>query len=83
MTKQLVLCIMVVGRGKEVLIAMNKINYIEDDEDKIASHFAKASRQVVSLAIRTYIDDCVVHKKLVRAGLKSKIIKLQEALAKL
>ena len=41
---------MVVSRGKEVLIAMNKINYIEDDEDKIAFHFANASRQVVSLA---------------------------------
>ena len=62
---------------------MNKISYLNDDEDKIASHFAKASRQVVSLAIRTYIDDCVVHKKLIRAELKAKIIKLQEELAKL
>lgn len=62
---------------------MNKINYVEDDEDKIAFHFAKASRQVVSLALRTYIDDCVVHKKLIRAELKSKIIKLQDALKQL
>ena len=62
---------------------MNKINYIEDDEDKIASHFSKSSRQVVSIAIRTYINDVGVHKKLVRAELKSKLIKLQEELAKL
>ena len=62
---------------------MNKINYVEDDEDKIATHFSKSSRQVVSLAIRTYINDVGVHKKLVRAGLKAKIIKLQEELAKL
>lgn len=62
---------------------MNKINYVEDDEDKIASHFSKSSRQVVSLAIRTYINDVGVHRKLVRAELKSKIIKLQEELAKL
>ena len=62
---------------------MNKINYVEDDEDKIASHFSKSSRQVVSIAIRTYINDVGVHKKLVRAELKSKLIKLQEELAKL
>ena len=62
---------------------MNRINYAEDDEDKIAVHFSKSSRQVVSLAIRTYINDVGVHKKLVRAELKSKIIKLQDALAKL
>ena len=62
---------------------MKKINYSEDDEDKIASHFSKSSRQVVSLAIRTYINDVGVHKKLVRSELKSKIIKLQEELAKL
>ena len=62
---------------------MNKINYVEDDEDKIASHFSKSSRQVVSLAIRTYINYVGVHKKLIRAELKSKIIKLQDALAKL
>ena len=62
---------------------MNKINYVEDDEDKIASHFSKSSRQVVSLAIRTYINDVGVHKKLIRAALKAKIIKLQEELAKL
>ena len=62
---------------------MNRINYVEDDEDKIAAHFSKSSRQVVSLAIRTYIIDVGVHKKLVRAELKSKIIKLQEELAKL
>ena len=49
---------------------MNKINYVEDDEDKIAAHFSKSSRQVVSLAIRTYINDVGVHKKLVRAELK-------------
>ena len=62
---------------------MKKINYLEDDEDTIASHFSKSSRQVVSLAIRTYINDVGVHKKLIRAELKSKIIKLQEELAKL
>lgn len=62
---------------------MNKINYVEDEEDKIASHFAKASRQVVSLALRTYIDDAVVYKKLQRAEIKSKIIKLQDALKQL
>ena len=62
---------------------MNKINYVEDDEDKIASHFSKSSRQVVSIAIRTYINDVGVHKKLVRAELKSKIIKLQDALKQL
>ena len=62
---------------------MKKINYLEDDEETIASHFSKSSRQVVSLAIRTYINDVGVHKKLVRAALKSKIIKLQEELAKL
>ena len=62
---------------------MKKINYLEDDEDKIASHFSKSSRQVVSLATRTYINDVGVHRKLLRAGLKSKIIKLQEELAKL
>ena len=62
---------------------MKKINYLEDDEDTIASHFSKSSRQVVSLAIRTYINDVGVHKKLVRAELKSKLIKLQEELAKL
>ena len=62
---------------------MSRINYVEDDEDKIAAHFSKSSRQVVSLAIRTYINDVDVHKKLVRAELKSKIIKLQEELAKL
>lgn len=61
---------------------MNKINYVEDDEDKIASHFANASRQVVSLALRTYTTD-PVHRKLVRAELKSKIIKLQEQLQQL
>ena len=62
---------------------MNKINYVEDDEDKIAAHFSKSSRQVVSLAIRTYINDVGVHKKLVRAELKSKLIKLQDALKQL
>ena len=62
---------------------MKKINYLEDDEDKIAAHFSKSSRQVVSLAIRTYINDVGVHKKLVRAELKSKIIKLQEQLKQL
>ena len=62
---------------------MSKINYVEDDEDKIAVHFSKSSRQVVSLAIRTYNNYVGVHKKLVRAELKSKIIKLQDALAKL
>ena len=62
---------------------MNKINYVEDDEDKIAAHFSKSSRQVVSLAIRTYINDVGVHRKLVRAELKSKIIKLQDALKQL
>ena len=62
---------------------MKKINYLEDDEDKIASHFSKSSRQVVSLAIRTYINDVCVHRKLLRAGLKSKIIRLQDELAKL
>ena len=62
---------------------MKKINYLEDDEDKIALHFSKSSRQVVSLAIRTYINDVCVHRKLLRAGLKSKIIRLQEELAKL
>ena len=62
---------------------MNKINYVGDDEDKIAAHFSKSSRQVVSLAIRTYINDVGVHKKLVRAELKSKIIKLQDELDKL
>ena len=62
---------------------MKKINYLEDDEDTIASHFSKSSRQVVSLAIRTYINYVGVHKKLIRAELKSKIIKLQEELAKL
>ena len=62
---------------------MNRINYVEDYEDKIAAHFSKSSRQVVSLAIRTYINDVGVHKKLVRAELKSKIIKLQDELAKL
>ena len=30
-----------------------------------------------------YIEDCVVHKKLVRAELKSKIIKLQEQMKQL
>jgi hypothetical protein len=35
------------------------------------------------IAIRTYIIDVGVHKKLARAELKSKIIKLQEELAKL
>lgn len=59
---------------------MKKINYVEDDEDKITSHFVNSSRQVVSLAIRTYKDDTTVHKKLVRAGLKSKIIKLHQQL---
>ena len=29
---------------------MNKISYVEDDEDTIASHFSKSSRHVVSLA---------------------------------
>ncbi len=62
---------------------MNKINYVEDDEETIASHFSKSSRQVVSLATRTYINDVGVHKKLVRATIKAKIIKLQEELAKL
>lgn len=62
---------------------MNKINYVEDDEETIALHFSKSSRQVVSLATRTYINDVGVHKKLVRATIKAKIIKLQEALAKL
>ena len=62
---------------------MKKISYVEDDEDKIALHFSKSSRQVVSLAIRTYINDVGVHRKLLRAGLKSKIIRLQEELAKL
>ena len=62
---------------------MKKINYLEDDEDTIASHFSKSSRQVVSLATRTYINDVGVHKKLVRAELKSKIIKLQDELTKL
>lgn len=62
---------------------MKKINYLEDDEDKIASHFSKSSRQVVSLAIRTYINYVGVHRKLLRAGLKSKIIRLQDELAKL
>ena len=62
---------------------MKKINYLEDDEDKIASHFSKSSRQVVSLATRTYINDVGVHRKLLRAGLKSKIIRLQDELAKL
>ena len=62
---------------------MNKINYVEDDEETIALHFANASRQVVSLATRTYINDVGVHKKLVRATIKAKIIKLQEELAKL
>ncbi len=62
---------------------MKKINYLEYEEDKIASHFSKSSRQVVSLAIRTYINYVGVHKKLIRAELKSKIIKLQEELAKL
>ena len=47
------------------------------------SHFSKSSRQVVSIAIRTYINDVGEHKKLVRAELKSKLIKLQEELAKL
>ena len=59
---------------------MNKINYVEDDEDKIASHFANASRQVVNLAVRTYANDVGVHKKLVRATIKAKIIKLQQEL---
>jgi len=62
---------------------MKKINYLEDDEETIALHFSKSSRQVVSLATRTYINDVGVHKKLVRAELKAKIIKLQEELAKL
>ena len=62
---------------------MKKINYLEDDEDKIALHFSKSSRQVISLAIRTYINDVGVHKKLVRATIKAKIIKLQDELAKL
>lgn len=62
---------------------MKKIAYVEDDEDKIASHFANSSRQVVSLAIRTYSDDTTVHKKLVRAEIKSKIIKLQRQLEQL
>lgn len=62
---------------------MNKINYVEDDEDKIAAHFSKSSRQVVSLAIRTYINYVGVHKKLIRAELKSKIIRLQDALKQL
>ena len=62
---------------------MKKINYLEDDEDTIALHFSKSSRQVVSLAIRTYINNVGVHKKLIRAALKAKIIKLQEELAKL
>ena len=61
---------------------MNKINYIEDDEDKIASHFSKSSRQVVSLAIRTYINDVGVHNKLVRAKIKAKILNLHEELNK-
>lgn len=59
---------------------MKKINYLEDDEETIALHFSKSSRQVISLAIRTYINDVGVHKKLVRAELKSKIIKIQEQL---
>ena len=62
---------------------MNKINYVEDEEDKIASHFSKSSRQVGRLAIRTYINYVGVHKKLIRAELKSKIIKLQEQLKQL
>lgn len=62
---------------------MKKINYVEDDEDSIASHFANASRQVVSLALRTYSTDTTVHKKLVRAELKSKILRLQEQLKQL
>ena len=62
---------------------MKKINYLEDDEDTIASHFSKSSRQVVSLAIRTYSHDCCVHRKLLRAERKSKIIKLQEELSKM
>ena len=62
---------------------MKKINYLEDDEETIASHFSKSSRQVVSLAIRTYSNDVGVHRKLLRAGLKSKIIRLQDELAKL
>lgn len=62
---------------------MNKINYVEDDEDKIASHFANASRQVVNLAVRTYANNVGIHKKLVRATIKAKIIKLQEELKEL
>lgn len=34
---------------------MKKINYLEeDDEDKIASHSSKGSRQVVSLSSSSY-----------------------------
>jgi len=61
---------------------MNKINYVEDDEDKIAFHFAKASRQVVNLAVRTYLNDAAVHNKLVRATIKAKILNLHEELKK-
>lgn len=59
---------------------MNKIDYVKDEEDKIASHFANSSRQAVNLAVRTYVNDVVVHSKLVRATIKAKIIKLQEEL---
>ena len=61
---------------------MNKINYVDDDEDKIALHFVKASRQVINLAVRTYIDDAITHIKIVRAKIKAKIIKLQADLNK-
>lgn len=50
---------------------------------RLLFHFSKSSRQVVSLAIRTYINDVGVHKKLVRATIKAKIIKLQEELKEL
>ena len=62
---------------------MKKINYLGDDEDTIASHFSKSRRQVVSLSVRRYINDVGVHKKLIRATIKAKIIKLQEELTKL
>lgn len=61
---------------------MNKINYVDDDEDKIALHFVKASRQVINLAVRTYVDDDITHIKIVRAKIKAKIIKLQADLNK-
>ena len=55
-----------------------KISYLKDDVDVVAKHFKTCSRQVVSLALRTYTNDTDVYKKLKKAELVAKIMKIQD-----